>query len=61
VLDLIGAQFTAQVNGQPVTFTSPLDPSPVAMAVYLPTIMDKLTAVSATVLPGRININEAPR
>jgi hypothetical protein len=24
-------------------------------------IMDKLTAVSATVMPGRININEAPR
>ena len=31
------------------------------MAIYLPSIMDKLTAVEATVLPGRININEAPR
>jgi len=61
VLDLIGAQFTATVNNEQVTFTSPLNPSPIAMATYLPTIMDKLTAVEATVLPGRININEAPR
>jgi DNA uptake protein ComE-like DNA-binding protein len=61
VLDLIGAQFTATVNGEQITYVSPLDASPIAMAVYLPTIMDKLTAVDATVLPGRININEAPR
>jgi hypothetical protein len=61
VLDLIGAQFTATVNNEQVTYTSPLVDSPIAMASYLPTIMDKLTAVDATVLPGRININEAPR
>ena len=61
VLDLIDAQFTAQVNGEQVVFKSPLEPSPIAMAIYLPTIMEKLTAVTATTLPGRININEAPR
>ena len=61
VLDLIGAEFTATVDGEQVTFTSPLEQSPIAMAIYLPSIMDKLTAVDATVLPGRININEAPR
>ena len=61
VLDLIGAQFTATVDGQQITYTSPLEANPIAMAIYLPTIMDKLTAVEATVLPGRININEAPR
>jgi len=61
VLDLIGAQFTANVNGEQITYVSPLESSPIAMAIYLPTIMDKLTAVDATVLPGRININEAPR
>ena len=61
VLDLIDAQFTATVNGEQVTYTSPLTSSPIAMAVFLPTIMDKLTAVGATVMPGRININEAPR
>ncbi|MEQ1826333.1 MAG: type II secretion system protein GspK, partial [Pirellula sp.] len=61
VLDLIGAQFTATVNGEQITYLSPLDANPIAMAIYLPTIMDKLTAVDATVFPGRININEAPR
>jgi hypothetical protein len=61
VLDLIGAQFTATVDGQQITYTSPLEANPIAMAIYLPSIMDKLTAVEATVLPGRININEAPR
>jgi type II secretory pathway component PulK len=61
VLDLIGGQFSATVNNEQVVFTSPLSPSPIAMAAYLPTIMDKLTAVNATILPGRININEAPR
>jgi hypothetical protein len=60
-LDLIDAEFSADVNGEQVTFTSPLNSSPIAMALYLPIIMDKLTAVEATVLPGRININEAPR
>jgi hypothetical protein len=61
VLDLIGAEFTATINGEQVTVTSPLENNPIAMALYLPMIMDKLTAVSATVMPGRININEAPR
>ena len=61
VLDLIDAKFTATVDGEQVTYTSPLTSSPIAMAIFLPTIMDKLTAVEATVLPGRISINEAPR
>ncbi len=61
VLDLIDAQFTADVNGEQVTFTSPLTSSPISLGLSLPTIMDKLTAVEATVLPGRISINEAPR
>ena len=61
VLDLIDAQFTATLDGEQVTFMSPLSSSPIAMALFLPTIMDKLTAVEATVLPGRISINEAPR
>ncbi len=61
ILDLVDAQFTATVNGEQVTYTSPVSSSPIALALVLPTIMDKLTAVEATVLPGRININEAPR
>ncbi len=31
------------------------------MASFVPTIMDKLTTLDNPILPGRININEAPR
>lgn len=61
VLELIDANFTATVNGQDVTYMSPLTSSPAQMALYLPMLMDKVTSVDATMLPGRININEAPR
>jgi hypothetical protein len=61
VLELIDAQFTATVNGQETTYTSPLSSLPIQMSLYLPMLMDKVTTVEAPVLPGRININEAPR
>ena len=61
VLDLIDASFVANVNGQEIRFMSPLTSSPVQMALYLPMLMDKLTTVEAPMLPGRININEAPK
>jgi hypothetical protein len=61
VLELIDANFTATVNGQDVTYASPMTSSPAQMAMYLPMLMDKVTSVDATMLPGRININEAPR
>jgi hypothetical protein len=61
VLELIDAQFTATVNGEETTFLSPLSSSPIQMSLYLPMLMDKVTTVEAPVLPGRININEAPR
>jgi len=38
-----------------------LTASPVQMALYLPMLMDKVTTVEAPMLPGRININEAPK
>jgi len=61
VLELIDASFEANVNGQQIRFTSPLTSSPVQMALYLPMLMDKVTTVEAPMLPGRININEAPK
>jgi hypothetical protein len=61
ILELVGASFTVDVNGQQTTFTSPFVDLPVAMAIYMPSLMDKLTTVSSPILPGRININEAPR
>lgn len=60
-MELIDAQFTANVNGEDTTFMSPLTSSPIQMSLYLPMLMDKVTTVEATMLPGRININEAPR
>lgn len=61
VLDLIDAQFSADIDGQQTTYTSPLTSSPMQLPLYLPMLMDKVTSVDATMLPGRININEAPR
>lgn len=61
VLELIDATFTATVNNEEVTFQSPLTSAPAQMALYLPMLMDKVTSVEAPMLPGRININEAPR
>jgi hypothetical protein len=61
VLELVDAQVTASVNGQDITYMSPLTSSPIQMAIYMPTLMDKVTSVEAPMLPGRININEAPR
>lgn len=61
ILELIDASFTVDVNGEQTTFLSPFSSDPVAMAIYLPALMDKLTSVESPILPGRININEAPR
>lgn len=61
VLELIDASFTANIEGREVRFTSPLTASPIQMSLYLPMLMDKVTTVEAPMLPGRININEAPR
>ena len=61
VLELVDASFVANVNGTDVRFLSPLTSSPVQMALYLPMLMDKVTTVEAPMLPGRININEAPK
>jgi type II secretory pathway component PulK len=64
VLDLVGAKTEARFAGQsdPVVL-GPLFPAELgAMALYMPTLMDNCTASSAgQVIPGRININQAPR
>jgi uncharacterized membrane protein YgcG len=63
VLDLIGAR--VQVEGEdgdePVIVESPFSESPMAMGAYLPTLMDQCTINPAKTIPGRININRAPR
>lgn len=60
VLDLIGASVQLQQNGQTVTYPSPFENNPIAMSVYLPVMMDTMTINESPVIPGRININQAP-
>ncbi|MEM9586894.1 MAG: type II secretion system protein GspK [Planctomycetota bacterium] len=60
VLDLIGATVSVGDGGEAVTYSSPFEDNPIAMALYLPGLMDALSTQSYSVMPGRINLNEAP-
>jgi DNA uptake protein ComE-like DNA-binding protein len=63
LLDLIGA--TAQVVQRgvvtAVTVTSPFAEDPNSMQSYLPQLLENLTTIASPSIPGRININQAPR
>jgi type II secretory pathway component PulK len=73
VLDLIGAtvqlpqqggQQGGQQSGQNTpqrTIASPFANDVLSMATYLPLLSDTCTAVAVDVIPGRINVNTAPR
>ncbi len=61
VLDLIGSTITITQGNNSTTYKSPFADDPIAMAIYLPTLMDKLTTVDSPTIAGRININESPR
>lgn len=61
VLDLIGAKVQIEIDGQEQVIASPFVEGPAAMALYLPTLMDNVTVNPSETIPGRININQAPR
>lgn len=63
VLDLIGAKVEIKFQGEDeaVVLNSPFSDDPATMATYLPELMDYVTVVSNSTIPGRININTAPR
>lgn len=63
LLDLIGAnvQVTPPGQTQPVIVTSPFTSDPLAMGVYMPALMENCASSGNTTIPGRININQAPR
>lgn len=65
VLDLIGVQVRIDQpqdsQSQAIILRSPFANDRVSMATYLPTLMDNCTVIEGTVLPGRINVNQAPR
>lgn len=63
LLDLIGAsvQVTIPGNPTPVTVLSPFTEEPAAMGSYMPALMENCACSDSSSIPGRININQAPR
>jgi type II secretory pathway component PulK len=63
ILDLIGASVQVTLPGttSPVVVTSPFVEDPVAIGVYMPALMDNCCCSDSPFIPGRININQAPR
>jgi hypothetical protein len=60
ILDLIGSTVTVGQGNQARSYDSPFPEDPIAMALYLPIIMDALTTQEGFFMPGRLNINECP-
>ncbi len=63
VLDLIGAkvEITFQGAEEATVLKSPFADDMLSMTTYMSTLMDAVTVVDADSIPGRININQAPR
>lgn len=63
VLDLIGkkTRVTFQGSREATVLESPFPSDPIAMALYLPQLLDNVTVSQAPIIPGRININQAPK
>jgi hypothetical protein len=63
VLDLVGAKIQVQIEGEekPLVVSSPFSDSVLEMGVYMSLLMDNCTINASTTIPGRININQAPR
>ena len=60
ILDLLDAkvQVTFEGERQQTVLKSPFPSDPGAMALYLPILLDGVTATDQPAIPGRININE---
>ncbi len=74
MLDLVGSRVTVTsagsstgspggnaAGGGGTVLTNPFTTDTAAMSQYLPQLFDNCTTVSGTAIPGRININQAPR
>lgn len=61
LLALIGVQVEFSDNGAPTVLRCPFPDNAGAMVGYLPDMLDKLTVSSSASMPGRLNINQAPR
>lgn len=63
ILDLIDARVQVQFQGEeePVVLRALFPNNPVSMSTYLPLLMDQAAVNTSPKIPGRININQAPR
>ncbi|MEK6236695.1 MAG: general secretion pathway protein GspK, partial [Planctomycetales bacterium] len=63
ILDLVGEDTQARVAGedQPIVLKSPFPDSPLLMNSFLPILADYVTVNPSPIVPGRININQAPK
>ncbi|MCO6458499.1 MAG: general secretion pathway protein GspK [Pirellulaceae bacterium] len=61
VLDLVGTRVRAEVDGQQIVLGEVFPSGIGEMNGYLPVLMDNATVNPSPVIPGRINIHEAPR
>jgi len=63
VLDLIGKKVQVKFQGQDeaVILRSPFSEDLVSMATYMTDLMDNVTIVGDTMIPGRISLTQAPR
>ncbi len=59
VLDLIGKQVSIPSEGRTVVLRCPFEEDKII--TYITTLMDGVTSVEGPFIPGRININQAPR
>ena len=60
-LQSAGAAGAARRRGSGPTLKNPFTTDTAAMGQYLPQLFDNCTTVSGKAIPGRININQAPR
>jgi len=62
-LDLIGTKVQVKFTGanENVVLETPFESNPIAMGIYLPLLLDNVTVNPSNTIPGRININQAPR
>jgi hypothetical protein len=63
VLDLVGVRTTAKFEGSPrnTPLESPFTDTPTTMSSYLPRLLEDTTTAAGSAIPGRIDINHAPR
>jgi len=62
-LDLVGpnVQVKFEGDGQAVLLETPFPNLPLVMNAFLPILMDNVAANPSPIIPGRINVNQAPK